>query len=182
MASEIAERYARGLFELALEDNTVATKSDQAQSLIQVLNENDDLQVLLHAVKITKKEKREIIENVFGSSFDADMVRFLKLLIDKGRIGYLKEILHEYIVLANEELGIEEAVVYSARKLKDEDIERIRASLEKKRGKKILITNRIDPKLIAGIKVTVGNNVTDATMKHKLETMKESMMKGGLTA
>ena len=182
MASEIAERYAKGLFELAQEENTVAEKNEQVQNLIAILNQNEELQVLLHAVKITRSEKRNIIETVFGSSFDADMINFMKLLIDKGRIRYLKEILHEYVRLANEELGIEEAIVWSARKLKDEDIERIRAALEKKRGKKILITNKIDPKLIAGIKVSVGNNVTDATMKHKMETMKESMMKGGLTA
>ncbi len=180
MANEVAERYARGLFELALEDGTVETKSDQAQGLLEVIHINDDLQTLLHAVKITKAEKKAIVESVFADSFDADMIRFLKLLIDKGRIGSLKEILHEYVKLANEELGIEEAVVWSARKLKDEDIERIKASLVKKRGKKILITNKIDPKLIAGIKVTVGNNVTDATMKHRIDSMKESMLKGGL--
>jgi F-type H+-transporting ATPase subunit delta len=56
---------------------------------------------------------------------------------------------------------------------------RIRKALEQKTGAKIVLENRIDPKVIAGIKVTVGNSVTDVTMKSKIDDMKQTLLKGG---
>ena len=103
----------------------------------------------------------------------------MKLLIDKGRIYSLKDILKAIVHKANDELGIQEALVYSARKLQDTDLERIRKALETKTGRTVVLKNRIDESLIAVIKVVVGNNVTDVTMKHKLEEMKASLLKGG---
>jgi len=70
-------------------------------------------------------------------------------------------------------------VVESARELKAEDIERIRLALVKKTGREIIMTTKINPEVIAGIKVTVGNNVTDITMKTKIDSMKEALLKGG---
>jgi len=110
------------------------------------------------------------------------MIRFLKLLVDKRRMINLREILMQYDRLANEKLGIETAVVSSARKLSDEDMERIQAALEKKTGKKIVLRNHVDESLIAGIKVTVGNNVTDVTVKSQIEDMRSALLKGGQQA
>ena len=107
------------------------------------------------------------------------MIHFIKLLIDKGRIYYLRDILEEFVRLANERLGIENAVVWSARPLKEAYLKRLLEALEKKSGKKINLENRIDPELIAGIKVTVGSTVTDVTMKNRIESLKEELLKGG---
>ena len=58
-------------------------------------------------------------------------------------------------------------------------MEQIRTALEKKMGRTVILTNRTDPSLIAGIKVTVGNRVTDITMATKIETMRNALLKGG---
>lgn len=177
--NEIAERYAEALFLVATENNTVKEKKEEAETLLHVLEVCPELSSFFHAVKITKEEKKTFIGTVFQDYFDKDTVNFLKLLIDKGRIHSLKDILKTVIQKANEDLGIQEATVYSARKLKDEDIERIKQALEVKTKKEVVVKNHIDESLIAGIKVVVGNNVTDVTMKHKLEELKASLLKGG---
>lgn len=182
MISEVAERYSSGLFELAKEDNTVESKKEQAESLSQAIETDETLLAFLRAVKVNKDEKKELIEKVFSDAFDHDFISFLKLLVDKGRTYELKEILDCYIALADDYLGIEKAVVYSARKLKTEDLERIQKVLEAKQKKKIVIKNVIDPSCLAGIKVVVGNNVTDATMRAKIDGLKESMLKGGFVS
>ena len=179
MSAEVAQRYAQGLFELALEDKTIEAKKEQAEQLLEIFSLNPDISVFLRAVKITKEEKKKFIGTVFASVADADMIRLMKLMVDKGRVYSLQKTLEDYVKLSENWLGIEHAVVLSARKLKDEDLERIRAALVKKHKKNIVIENRIDPGLIAGIKVTVGNNVTDATMKNKIDAMKETLLKGG---
>ena len=179
MANEIAERYSQGLYELAKENNTVSEKKDQAEGLITVLEENKDFLLFLKAVKITNENKKEAISTIFKDKLDIDMIHFLKLIVDKDRVYYLVAILERYVALANEYLGIEKAIVHSARKLSEEDMHRIQEALQKKTGKVIQLTNQIDPDLIAGIKVTVGNHVTDITMKSKIENMKEVLLKGG---
>lgn len=179
MVNEVAERYAQGLFELARETDTIREKKEQAALILKALAENPELSVFLRAVKVTKDEKKNLIANVFAQAADTDTINLIKLLIDKGRIGYFREIFQEFVRLADDELGIATAVVESARELKAEDIERIRLALVKKTGREIIMTTKINPELIAGIKVTVGNNVTDITMKTKIDSMKEALLKGG---
>lgn len=179
MVTEVAERYAQGLFELAKENSTVTEKKDTAKLLKELLEKNPELRTFLRAVKVTGAEKKAFIEKVFSEAADADFIRFIKLLIDKGRIGYFDQILTEYIRLANDYLGIEHGTVWSARPLKEEDLSRIRKVLSEKTGKTVILENKVNPELIAGIKVTIGNNVTDVTMKNKIDSMKRTLLKGG---
>ena len=97
----------------------------------------------------------------------------------RDRIYCLDEILDAYVQMADEKLGIVRAVVSSARPLDEKQMEQIRTALEKKMGRTVILTNRTDPSLIAGIKVTVGNRVTDITMATKIETMRNALLKGG---
>lgn len=179
MASEIAERYAQGLFELTVEENSVESTKQEVEELLSVTEENPDIQLFFQAVKVAKTEKKNFIDKVFTKMCSHDVVNFLKLLVDKGRISYLEEILNSYVELADEKLGIVRAVVSSAKPLEKEDLTKIQNSLEKKTGKSVILKNRIDPSLIAGIKVTVGNKVTDITLATKIETMRNALLKGG---
>ena len=179
MANELAERYAQGLFELTVEENSVEQTKKEAEDLLSVLSVNDDLQLFFKAVKIGKSEKKSFVDRIFSKSFSLDFVNFLKLLIDKGRIGCLEDILKAYVVLADEKLGIERAVVTSARPLSEEYLQEIKKTLATRTGKKILLKNTVDPSLIAGIRVTVGNKVTDITMATKIESMRNALLKGG---
>ncbi|MBR3350398.1 MAG: ATP synthase F1 subunit delta [Solobacterium sp.] len=179
MANEIAERYAQGLFELARESKTVREKKEQAELILKAIADNPELTVFLRAVKVTKDEKKNLIADVFKDAADQDTINLIKLLLDKGRISYFREIFAEYVRLADEELGIATATVESARELKAEDHERIRKALVKKTGREIVMRTKVNPDLIAGIKVTVGNNVTDITMRTKIDSMKEALLKGG---
>ena len=174
MVNEIAERYGQGLFDLATENNTVREKKAQCESLLKILKENNEVELFLRAVKITKEEKKNFITNVFGKVVDQDILNLLKLLVDRGRVTYIDEILRKF-----ETLGIVKAVVHSARKLSQEDLNRIQEALIQKTKKTVTIENHVDPQIIAGIKVTVGNNVTDITTKTKIERMKNAILKGG---
>lgn len=179
MASEAAERYAGGLFALAKENHTVEEKKKQAEELEKALEENDDLLLFLRAVKITPEEKKQAIDNMFQDVLDHDFRSFLKLLVDKDRTYYLKEILTCFEDLCNDMLGYQKAEVISARPLSEEDLQRIQNTLEKSTGKKIILRNTIEPSLIAGIKVKVGSKITDISMKSRIDQMKEALLKGG---
>ena len=178
MANDIAGRYAEALFQLSKENNQVEERKEEALASIEALKSNPELPVFFRAVRITDEQKKEAIDKIFAS-FLTETRSFLKLLIDKDRTYYLRDILQEYISLANTELGIEEATVLSARPLEEGQMTRIREALETKTGHKVYLVNRIDKSLIAGIKVITGNTVTDVTVARKIEGMKEALLKGG---
>ncbi len=180
MISEAAKRYGEGLFELAIETSTVENKKEQMENLLEVLEESDDLTTFFRAVMVSREEKIQFIEDTFKDVFDHDMCNFLKLLVDKDRTYYLKEISEAFIAMCNDYLGIERAVVFSARPLAAEDAAKIKDALEKKTGKKIVLKNKKDPKLIAGIKVQTGNSIMDISVQKKIEDMKHEILKGGL--
>ena len=178
MASEISSRYGEALFQLALENKAVEEMREEALILKAGIRENPDLLIFFRAVQISVQEKRDAIDRMFRD-FTKEMRNFLKLLVDKDRTYYLKEILDAFIDKCNIELGIETASVFSARPLSEADMKRIREALEKKTGKKVLLSNEIDESLIAGIKVISNNTVTDVTTAHKINELKDLLLRGG---
>lgn len=180
--NEIEERYGAGLFELAKEENKVEEYMYSVQSLKEIFKENPDLTTFFLSIKISKDEKKKFIDKVFDKSFEHQLINFMKLIIDKGRISYLTEIYDCFIQMCEEDLGIQHAKVISARKLTQEDLNSIGNTLVSKTNKKIILENVVDPSVIAGIKVIMGNNVTDITMKTKLENMRNTLLKGGQMA
>ncbi len=179
MTNEITQRYAQGLFELAKENKSVEEKKRQADVILDTMTDCPDFDLFLRAVKITKEEKIAMIDKTFKDAVDHDMLSFLKLIVEKGRSFYLQGIMEDYVKLANEDLGIELATVTSARKLSSEDMQTIGEALVRKTNKKVVLKNKIDPSVIGGIKVTIGNNVTDATMATKIERLRNTLLKGG---
>ena len=178
MINAVAENYGGALFSLVREESTIRKTRKEAQNLLDVLDACPELMEFFNAIKVTDQEKKDLVDAVFGEAYSANMIHLLKLLIDKNRIYWLKEILVQFVALANEELGIKTATVYSARALAEEDLEKIRKALEKRTGKEILLNNRIDRSLIAGIKVVTDNSETDITMKRRIDEMRKTLLKG----
>ena len=169
MKNEVAERYGAGLFELAKEENKVEEYMNQVMLLKQTLKENPELSTFFLSVKVSKEEKRNVIDKVYSTYVDHNIVNFIKLVVDKGRATQLLNIYTSFIQMCEEDLGIQHATVLSARKLSQEDMNTIGNTL-------------VDPSIIAGIKVTVGNTVTDVTMKTKIDRMRNTLLKGGQMA
>ena len=180
MINEVADRYSEGLFLLAKESNDISNKKKQALGLLKVFEETPDLALFFKAVKVSAEEKKALICKVFGNEIDKDLLHFLELLVDKDRMGYVQEILREYVRKINDDLGIKKAIVYSVRPLEESDLTKIKEALNKKHNCIVELENKLDPGLIAGIKVVMENQVTDISMKNKIDSLKESLLKGGL--
>lgn len=182
MKNEVAERYGAGLFELAKEENKVEEYMNQVLLLKHTLKENPELSTFFLSVKVSKEEKRNVIDKVYSTYVDHNIVNFIKLVVDKGRATQLLNIYTSFIRMCEEDLGIQHATVLSARKLSQEDMNTIGNTLVSKTNKRIILENVVDPSIIAGIKVTVGNTVTDVTMKTKIDRMRNTLLKGGQMA
>lgn len=177
MVNQVAERYGEALFALALEMNTLESWQKQAKSVIKVFNSNPELKAFFRAVKISTEEKKSFIKNIFSQNLDKMLVNFICLLIDKKRIENVVDIFEYFNYLGNEERGIINGVVYSVRLLSDEDMNKIENAMTQRYNRKVELANKVDTRLISGIKVKVGNEVIDGSMKTKIEALKQELLK-----
>ncbi|MBQ0139244.1 MAG: F0F1 ATP synthase subunit delta [Kurthia sp.] len=174
--SLVASRYAKALFELAQEKNVVAeTVADLRQARI-VFTESKDLFSLLENPKFTSEKKYELISSIFAGA-QPIIVDAFKVLLDKKRINETVSVIDSFIQIANDESGVADATVLSTEALTEDELNRISTTFAKKVGKNSLnITNEIDPSIMGGIKLIIGNQIYDNTIVSKLNGLRRALL------
>jgi len=118
--------------------------------------------------------KAGVLDKVLGGA--DDLVRnFVRLLIEKGRSGELREIAAEFESLVAEEQRILDVELTTAHELSDADFDRIRTDIEKKSGRKVQATRTVDPELIGGIVLQAGSMRLDASVRGRLERLRQQL-------
>lgn len=174
--STAAKRYALALFELAQQHNQLTSVEEDLREVQVVFNENRELQVLLSTPKLSLDRKKEIIRELFGKA-NPLVVNTLQVLIDRKRMNEIVEVGNEFTTLANEAQGIEDAKVYSTRPLTDDERSSISSAFAQKVGKQSLrIENVVDPSLIGGIRLQIGNRIFDSSVSSKLDRLKKQLI------
>src|SRR5699024_8599346 len=172
----VAKRYADALFQLALEQN----KTDQLVSQLSVVKEvfqsDDKIIQFLNHPRIELKKKIQIIEDSFKDS-DKDLVNTLKILVERHRISNVVAIIDHFIHLYNEKNGIAVATVQSVRELSNDEKVQLETSLKSQLNKKsVKIENIIDPSLIGGVRIRVGNTIYDGSISNKLSRIRTNIV------
>ncbi|MCI6271444.1 MAG: ATP synthase F1 subunit delta [Erysipelotrichaceae bacterium] len=134
---------------------------------------NNAASKLFNNPNILKGDKKKIIDEIFNNS---KLGIFLKVLVDNNRFNLVEDISKEFNSIVNEELKIEECILQTAIKLDDESLNKIRMILEKKLNKKVVINEKIDKNLIAGIKVILKDEIIDNSIETKLNNIKNSIL------
>ena len=140
------------------------------------MKEQPQFMEILTLPKLSKDDKKNLIKNVFSKDASQILVNFLMVLIDKDRISLLNEIMVAYNQLVNQHLGILEGTVYSAVDLSKEQLTRLTYTFTKKLNKKIKLNVVIDPTLLGGYKVSLGDVVYDNSIKLQLKNLKNNLL------
>ncbi|MFV0479027.1 MAG: ATP synthase F1 subunit delta [Anaerorhabdus sp.] len=173
--SQLVERYAVALFELAQENECVVKWQTQAN--LMSLSIPKESTVFFQSSLIEKEEKKEVLKKAFSTTVDGLLLNFMLLLIDKNRFQYINGILDKFNKLCNQFRKIEEGIIYSARPFTENQIQEIEKAFSLQRGNQCALINKIDERLISGFKVMVENEVIDLSMKKSIESMKYELLK-----
>lgn len=173
MAGIVAQSYSDALFSLAQEEHNLDACKEQLCFVNDQMQENKAFFRVLTHPKIHKEEKRQALQNVFGSAIDHTLLNFLKLLIDKGRFQNIQEITREFVKHYNEVNDIVVAYVKSARKLQKGELKRLNTMLEKKLAKTVEMRCFVDPDLLAGIRIKINDMVLDNTALSRMDSLKQ---------
>ena len=163
-----AREYARALFLLCEEDGITDKILDELGVVNEALRQNPAYARLLDTPALTKAEKLGLIDEAFRS-LDLNLVNFIKILCEKHSVFTLKRVESELSALVDEARGIERATAISAVAMTTEQIDRLRERLEAMIGKTVVLSNKIDPSVLGGIKLRYSGAQLDGTVKGRLD-------------
>jgi F-type H+-transporting ATPase subunit delta len=168
----IARPYAEALFKASAKNlGTVATWLDELAAIAG----NPQLQQFADSPKVSDAQVLDLITGVAKSALDDNAKNFLRTVIDNGRLSVLPEIALQFRALKNAQSGSSDAVVFSAFAVDDAALAQVAAMLEKRFGRKLNVSVELQPELIGGIRVVVGDEVLDTSVKARLEQMKVAL-------
>lgn len=171
---EISRVYSEALFEVALDSGKLDVVHDQLGEVADALAENRDLQVFFFSPYFSSSEKRDGISRAISDA-DPALVNFLELLAEKHRMPALFRIRKRFDELwakENKRLGV---TVTSAVELDPSIVESVGSEIERQTGQTIELTSEVDPAIIGGLKLQVGNMVLDASILNRLEKLRREV-------
>lgn len=172
----VAKRYAEALFEVANVKNLLDQVENDLQLIVQVINDTEDFMSFLRHPQIDGDVKKKMVESAFGDAISEISKNFFFQLIDSRREEFIQEILIQYRKLANSARGIMDIEATTVVSLDANDSEKIAKSFGDKLGKKIRLNNIVDPSIVGGMVIKIGDRKYDGSIKKQLQVMKRSLM------
>ena len=173
---EIAEVYGRSLFEVAQEHDKLDLVRDQLGEFADALDQNQEMQVFFFSPYFSTAEKVEGLDKVV-TGVDPITQNFLKLLIEKSRmpaVFRVRRVLDELWQQENKLLPVE---VTSAIELDKKTVKQIGDRIGEETGQKIELSERVEPDILGGLIVRVGNSIIDASIRARLDSLRKQVAK-----
>ncbi|GAB4074799.1 F0F1 ATP synthase subunit delta [Barrientosiimonas marina] len=171
MSQVVAKRYADALFQLGQDTGSLDQFVEEAKVLTSVFAENDQLTAFLEHPKVSHEQKMQFIDEVF-QEFSGDIVKTFKLLVMRHRTDVAPAVMDHLVHMVNDAEAVSEATVYSVRELSENEQAKIKNTFAERFNKRdVKLKTVVDPSILGGIKVQVGNTVYDGTVQGKLRRM-----------
>ncbi len=171
---EIAEVYARALFEVAKEHDVLDRVHEELGEFSEALSDDRNLQVFLFSPYFSSAEKRDGVAKIVSDA-DEHLVNFLELLAERHRMPALFRIRREFQSLWAEENKLLAVTVTSAIELDEGLVKDIGKRIEEQTGRRVELSSNVDPEVLGGLMVRVGNMVLDGTVRNRLERLRKQV-------
>lgn len=171
--------YAEALLELAREQGKVDELAQEAQQLLPVIAEGGELNRLLTNPAIGDVERAKIVERVFRGKVSDLLYKLMQVMSDKGRLGSLSQVAAGYLLAVSDDRGHIDVEAYIASELDSNAAKKVADQIGQALGKTVTLTQKVDPSLIGGLKIKVGDQLIDASVASQLRNMKNKMIAAG---
>jgi F-type H+-transporting ATPase subunit delta len=172
----VAGRYAQALFAAAVKAGEAEIVLEDYRSLEEVYRRDPALGEFLEAPDVLTADKVRLVHSLLDGRAAELLVRFLLLMLQKKRIQHFPLAFAHYRTLVEEHLGMLAAQVVTAVPLPREQAEALRLKLEKLSGKKIRLEETVEPAIVGGIIVRLGEQTCDASIRHRLGELRDLLL------
>jgi F-type H+-transporting ATPase subunit delta len=173
---EIATVYARSLFEVAKEQGKLDDVRDQVGAFADALSETRELQVFFFSPYFSTAEKEDGLDKVVSGA-DPVVMNFLKLLIEKHRMPVLFRVRATYDAMWEDENKLLPVSITSVVELDEGTVKELGDRIAEQTGRKVELSSQVEPDILGGIVVQVGNSVLDASVRNRLEQLRKQVVK-----
>jgi F-type H+-transporting ATPase subunit delta len=175
--NKAAKRYAKALFELAIEQQKLDEVHSDLQAINSAIQNNNELKSLLTNPTLTNQEKAKIVNRIFTGKLNALTEKFIHLLGEKGRLDLLPEIYKSFDVLYKQNKGIVQATVTTPVPLSDKLEKEIYNKVKDlTKGKEIKLEKKVDPSILGGFILQIDDLKYDASILGKLARIKSKLV------
>jgi F-type H+-transporting ATPase subunit delta len=174
---ELAQVYGRSLFEVAREQDKLDLLREQLGQFADALEENRELELFFFSPYFSSAEKQTGLEKLLDGA-DERLLSFLDLLIENHRMPVIYRIRREYDRLWEQENRLLPVVLTSAVELDEETARSLSERIGERTGRTVTLTTRVEPDILGGIVVRVGNSILDASIRNRLEQLRTQVARG----
>ena len=174
---EIAQVYARSLFEVAREHDKLDEIREQLGEFADAVEQDRALTTFFFSPYFSTDEKKDGLHKAVEGA-DPILMNFLELLLEKHRMPVIHRIRRDFDVLWREERKLLPVHLTSAVELDDEVIRSLGDRISEKTGRTVDLTSRVEPDIIGGIVLRVGNSILDASIRNRLEQLRRQVARG----
>lgn len=175
--SIISERYAEALIEIGEKNNALDEFSSDLEAIVSLFKENKDVILFLDHPTLPVEEKKDLIKSMLEGHISVYILNFLYLLLDRNRISLISCTAKCFTEILNKKRNITIANVITAIPVDEETINNLRFKLQSKfGGMQIEIKPEVNPDIIAGMIVKIGDRVIDGSIRTRLENMKKQLV------
>jgi F-type H+-transporting ATPase subunit delta len=171
---EIAQVYARSLFEVAKEQSKLDVVKEQLGQFADAVDDNRELATFFFAPYFSTAEKEDGLGRLLDGA-DPVVENFLKLLIENHRVPVIFRVRREFEALYDQENQLLPVTITSAVQLDEATVKSIGDAIGKQTGQQVELTANVDPDVLGGLIVRVGNSILDASIRNRLENLRRSV-------
>ena len=173
---EIAQVYARSLYQVATEHDKLDTVREQLGEFADALDQSRELQTFFFSPYFSTEEKKEGLDAAVTDA-DETVRNFLRLLLENHRMPVVFRVRREVDRLWEEDHRLLPVEITSAVELDPSIAERIGDEIGRQTGRTVQLTSTVDPNVIGGIVLRVGNSILDASIRTRLENLRKQVVK-----
>lgn len=159
--------YGSALYQAAKEMDKEDLILDEACQVLEIFRQEPDFYAFLNYPAISAPEKKDTLKKVFDGRICPELLNLMYILVDKRRTGNFPKIVEAYKDLVNQEEGVAYGTIYSVEPLKKEQISSFEEQTARLLKKNIRLENKLDPKLIGGVKILVDGRIIDASIRKR---------------
>jgi F-type H+-transporting ATPase subunit delta len=174
-----ARRYAEAAFQVALRDDTLETWRSELDAAAALVSDERALKVLANPA-IPAEGRAEVVRQLLKGRISQPVENLIQLLLRRGRIEELPRVAAEFRRLDDDRQGIIRATATSAAPLTPDDVRVLTARLEQSTGGRIALDVQVDPSVLGGLVVRVGDRLIDGSVRGRLERLRNKLVSGAL--
>lgn len=173
---KVSNRYAGALINLSESKGIFENVSNDIELMYSAISGSKEFRVMLASPVIKESVKLSILEELFSSKVSPESMTFIRFIVDKNRENILVDILKRYLELRDIKLGFVNVEITSAVEINSEQEKEIKNKLQEITGKNVRMKFHLNPSIIGGMLIRIGDTIMDSSVAHQLELLKKRFL------